>query len=164
MNFGMAIEALKDGFSIARAGWNGKGMFVYLNRGSYDAEPLSGLPGQPAEMDGISTALFDIGDVGTSTRLPNINMRTASGATVTGWLASQTDMLAEDWQTLPVGDAALPKISSQPVPPDVAQLVITGRRVAYDDPDDEDRQAFDQALEAFSSRVPYDDEPELHGD
>lgn len=103
MKFGMALEALKDGFQIARAGWNGKGMFLYLNRGSVDPAPFVGLPGEPAEIEGIPAALFDIGDNGTTTRLPNINMRAATGSTVTGWLASQTDMLAEDWEVLPVG-------------------------------------------------------------
>ena len=37
---------------------------------------------------------------GTITRLPNLNMRAATGSTVTGWLASQTDILAEDWVDL----------------------------------------------------------------
>lgn len=98
MNFGQAIEHLKFGHRVARAGWNGKGMFLFLNPGSFDASQFDGLPGLPAEIDGIPTRLFsEKGDVGTITRLPNINMRAASGATVTGWLASQTDMLAEDW-------------------------------------------------------------------
>lgn len=93
MSFGHAIVALKEGKKVARAGWNGKGMFLWLNNGSI-ATPL--LKGQ--HVDGISnTDLFGVGAEGTVTRLPNINMQSASGATVTGWLASQTDMLADDW-------------------------------------------------------------------
>ncbi len=97
-DFGAAIEALKGGQRVARAGWNGKGMFLFLNRGSAafdDSEP-SRVPA----IDGVPSGLFDNGDAGTVTRLPNINMRSASGSTVTGWLASQTDILAEDWEIL----------------------------------------------------------------
>jgi hypothetical protein len=65
-------------------------MWLWLNKGSY---PM----GEPDGSEGISGQLFDRGDVGTVRRLPNINMRAATGSTVTGWLASQTDMLAEDW-------------------------------------------------------------------
>lgn len=97
--FGAAIEALKQGKRVSREGWNGKGMFVYLNRGSVDDS--DGLPEAPRTIDGVSALLFDLGDRGTVTRLPNINMRSASGSTVTGWLASQTDLLAEDWTVLP---------------------------------------------------------------
>lgn len=94
MNFGQAIEALKSGAIAARAGWNGKNMFIYLNRGSVDGV-VKGLT-----IGGVSTHLFDEGDDGTATRMPNLNMRAADGSTVTGWLASQTDMLAEDWHVL----------------------------------------------------------------
>lgn len=90
MDFGKAIEALKAGNRVARAGWNGKGMFLWLNKGSYAgaSEPL---------ICGVHASLFDDGNLGTVTRMPNINMRAADGSTVIGWLASQTDMLAEDW-------------------------------------------------------------------
>lgn len=101
MNFGQAIEALKEGQSVQRAGWNGKGMFLWLNKGSahghYDNVKPEDVPADRS-IEGISVKLFELGDVGTITRLPNINMRAATGSTVTGWLASQTDMLAEDWQ------------------------------------------------------------------
>lgn len=93
LNFGQALEALKQGHRIARAGWNGKGMFVSLNKGS--SECLS--PGRTETIEGVSETLFELGSTGTVTRLPNLNMRAASGSTVTGWLASQTDLLAEDW-------------------------------------------------------------------
>ncbi len=89
--FGRALAHIKDGRRVARAGWNGKGMWLYLNLGSHDKTEQRPL------IDGVSRSLFTLGDDGTVTRLPNINMRAASGATVTGWLASQTDMLAEDW-------------------------------------------------------------------
>ena len=107
INFGQAVEALKAGQRVARAGWNGKGMFVYLNKGSFDGDLLGFPEGeQPradngSTIDGVRLGLFEAGDKGTVTRLPNINMRSATGATVTGWLASQTDILAEDWEIVP---------------------------------------------------------------
>jgi hypothetical protein len=93
MTFGAALEAVKNGRRIARLGWNGSGVFVYLNEGSDPAPPQD----RARLLGGIPSRLFRCGDVGTIRRLPNLNMRAADGATVTGWLASQTDMLAEDW-------------------------------------------------------------------
>ena len=94
--FSRALEELKKGYAIRRAGWNGKGMFVYLNKGAADF----GNPSNGDVIDGISNELFERGDNGIRTRLPNINMRAASGNVVTGWLASQTDMLADDWEVV----------------------------------------------------------------
>lgn len=95
MNFGKAIEAMKGGHAVARSGWNGKNMLIYLIPGSYDPSVLGE---KPEHIDGIDESLFNFGDAGTVTRLPNINMKSATGSTVTGWLASQSDMLAEDWE------------------------------------------------------------------
>lgn len=99
MNFGAAIEILKAGGLVARQGWNGKKMFLSLNNGSYAA-------GQPhgSLIHGVGNELFETGDEGTVTRMPNINMRAANGETVVGWLASQTDMLAEDWEEVTLLD------------------------------------------------------------
>lgn len=99
ITFGEALCFLKGGARIARAGWNGKGMFIYLNPGSH-AFSEENTPSF-THIDGVKRELFNNGDTGTVTRLPNINMRSATGSTVTGWLASQTDLLAEDWEVLP---------------------------------------------------------------
>lgn len=101
MNFGEAVVSLKEGKKVSREGWNGKKMFIYLNKGSVDFGGIEGTP-KPAKesvtsIEGIAIGLFESGDTGTVTRLPNINMKSALGSTVTGWLASQTDVLAEDW-------------------------------------------------------------------
>ena len=88
MNFGNAIEALKEGKRVARAGWNGKGMFLFLVPGSnfiVNREPLLSIMGEGAEI----------------TYRPHIDMKDAEGKVVP-WLASQTDMLAEDWQIVEV--------------------------------------------------------------
>lgn len=104
MNFGQAIEALKQGKSVARHNWNGKAMVLYLKKGSFDGSCLGFKPNEsiPSDhrsfMEGIPLGLFENGDEGTLTRLPNIQMLNANGNIVDGWLASQTDMLAEDWE------------------------------------------------------------------
>ena len=94
MDFGMALLALKAGQRVARAGWNGRGMFIYLNRGSHDSDNDV----HQELIAGVPRSLFDDGHTGTATRMPNINMLAAGSVTVTGWLASQTDMLASDWE------------------------------------------------------------------
>ncbi len=68
MNFGKALDNLKSGDRIARQGWNGKGMWLALQK-----------PDENSKMS-----------------LPYIYMKTACDNLVP-WLASQTDILAEDW-------------------------------------------------------------------
>ena len=92
MDFGDAIRAMKAGRKVARAGWNGKGMWVAYTPGSTLAKEYA-KEGHAAKhrADGIATAGGEI------TLLPHIDMRAADGSMVIGWLASQTDMLADDW-------------------------------------------------------------------
>lgn len=79
MNFGQAIEALKSGQRVARAGWNGKGMWV-------------------RRVDLYTDSEFRVREIDpcVGTWLPFLAMKTVDGGIVP-WLASQTDMLAEDW-------------------------------------------------------------------
>lgn len=104
LTFGQALELLKKGVCVARKGWNGKGMYIYLNKGAFDHSLLGFDAGEKipenhgSHIDGIGLGLFEAGDKDIITRLPNINMASASKSIVTGWLASQTDMLAEDWE------------------------------------------------------------------
>lgn len=93
MNYGQAIELLKRNHKIARAGWNGKNMFVFLTRGSKPSV-YSGSFG------GVADDLFELGDSGTSVRMPNITLKAADGSTVNGWVASQVDTLADDWEVV----------------------------------------------------------------
>ena len=103
LTFGLAIEALKMGFKVAREGWNGKKMYLYLNKGCFDGDAFGFKPDDKiptnhgSTIDGVRLSLFEHGDKDIVTRLPNIRMVTASGSIVEGWLASQTDILAEDW-------------------------------------------------------------------
>jgi hypothetical protein len=89
MTFGMAIEALKKGYRVARTGWNGRDMWLAYSPGANNlpADKFWAGPNRDyAEQSG-----------GTATVLPCITMKTATGEILMGWLASQTDMLAEDW-------------------------------------------------------------------
>lgn len=88
MTFGMAIEAMKRGKKVARKGWNGKGMYVWLLPGSTITGCKNIADPHLAEIDGKEGCIRFLG---------SIRMRTATGDVLTGWLASQTDMLAEDW-------------------------------------------------------------------
>ena len=86
MNFSEALNQLKQGEMIAREGWNGKDMFLYLVAGStflVNRPPLLGIFEEGKEIN----------------YLPHIDMRTATGQCVP-WLASQTDILAEDWDVV----------------------------------------------------------------
>lgn len=81
--FGYAIDALEDGKKIAREGWNGKGMFLFLVPGSrfvVNRHPLLGIYPPGTEID----------------YRPHIDMKTADGKIVP-WVASQSDVLAKDW-------------------------------------------------------------------
>lgn len=75
MTFGIAVELLKNGFKVAREGWNGKGMFLFLAYGE-DVQSCMGMEEKCTDV---------------------VCMKTAQDTIVFGWLASQTDMLAEDW-------------------------------------------------------------------
>lgn len=86
--FGLAIEALKRGDIVARRGWNGKGMFLWLK------------PATTVKLEWCKDPLLkslDDSNGGEIEALGTICMKTADGNVLTGWLASQTDILSEDW-------------------------------------------------------------------
>lgn len=68
MDFGQALAALKQGSKVARAGWNGQGMWLALQ----------------------------VPDAHSKMGRPYIYMSTVDGSLVP-WVASQTDLLADDW-------------------------------------------------------------------
>lgn len=82
MNFGLAIEAMKKGLKVARSGWNGKGMFLYH-------VPAAAYPPSTE----VAKTAFHGENVPYGAY---IAMKTGQG-NVVPWLASQTDMLADDW-------------------------------------------------------------------
>jgi hypothetical protein len=83
LSFGHAVAALKEGRKVARSGWNGKGMFLFLVPGSrfiVSRAPLLGIYPPGTEIDYHA----------------HVDMKTAQGYVVP-WLASQADILADDW-------------------------------------------------------------------
>lgn len=105
--FGQALESLKRGHLVTRKGWNGKGMFIFMRPAhelhvGFVAKDIKSLPqkvkdyyyqdcvdenGNPIELEKDDTVKFTA----------YICMKAADGSIVNGWLASQTDMLANDW-------------------------------------------------------------------
>lgn len=95
LDFGKAIAALKEGKKVARAGWNGKEMFLWLKpaavvKAEWCKDPL--LKSLAEENGGEIPAL------GTICMFTHDS--TGRKAILTGWLASQSDMLLEDWEIL----------------------------------------------------------------
>lgn len=86
LNFGQALEHLKAGGKVARVGWNGKGMWLALKPGYPDGVPANAAMAKAAGIPEGTTVRFQ----------PYIVMCTVDGSFVP-WLASQTDVLAEDW-------------------------------------------------------------------
>lgn len=83
MNFGLAVEALKQGKKVARSGWNGKEMFVFLVAGSTfkaNRPPLNEIYPEGTEIN----------------YRPHMDLRTADGSIAT-WAPSGSDALADDW-------------------------------------------------------------------
>ncbi len=81
MNFGEALHKLKTGHRVARKGWNGRGVFIELQVPDVNSKMTS--PYIFIDTTGLLTANEDA----PKSRVP--------------WLASQTDMLAEDWIASP---------------------------------------------------------------
>lgn len=91
-SFGDAINFLKAGKKVARKGWNGKGMFLVLCPGSE-------VPADHMRVKPVKKFYQQEGRVSVIIA-PHIDLKAADGTYVTGWLASQTDMLADDWFTV----------------------------------------------------------------
>ena len=103
MTFGEAIEAIKKGYRVSRKGWNGKGMFLFLHErmevkkdDRILASPVNTVQGekQCVYIETINELKEKNGSVKF---VPVICMKAANDEVVVGWLASQTDMLSNDW-------------------------------------------------------------------
>ena len=81
MSFGDALEAMKQGKRVARKGWNGKDMYVFL---AFEPDFVT-----DADISPFDQLEVEVGDM--------LVMKTAQNTFQPGWLASQADMLAEDW-------------------------------------------------------------------
>lgn len=86
MDFSQALLHIKNGGRVARSGWNGKGMFVFLVTGStftVNRPPLLGIYPEGTQISYRG----------------HIDMKTADGSVVP-WVASQADLLADDWEVV----------------------------------------------------------------
>ena len=100
MTFGMALDILKSGGRVARLGWNGKGMWLSLSG------PLEGRRIGNESFWSSNNARYAAEQPDCAALvLPCITMKTVDSSgregILMGWLASQTDMLAEDWVVIP---------------------------------------------------------------
>lgn len=87
MDFGDALRALKEGASVTRAGWNGKGMYVVHQQGYPDGIPINANTAAATGLAEGTVCVFR----------PYLMMRTVDGSFVP-WVISQTDALADDWE------------------------------------------------------------------
>jgi hypothetical protein len=112
LTFGQAIELVKEGKLISRKGWNGRNMFIFMRPADYLSvnmivHQVKSLPqavknyfarktdpDAPDRLDGESKIWFT----------PYLCMKAADGSIVNGWLASQTDMLSNDWMETDVNE------------------------------------------------------------
>lgn len=88
MDFGWALRLMKQGGRVARHGWNGKGMYLWMLPAATVKAEWCREPHLKAKAEANGGEIECLG---------SIRMMTADGKVLTGWLASQTDMLAEDW-------------------------------------------------------------------
>ena len=84
--FEWALGCLKRGARVCRAGWNGKGMWIVLQKAYPEGIPINKNTAEATKLPEGEVHKF----------LPYIMMKTVDGSFVP-WLASQTDLLAEDW-------------------------------------------------------------------
>lgn len=89
-DFGTALARLRAGERVTRTGWNGRDMYVTLQAGYPDGIPINDNTARATGLPAGTVCVFR----------PYLLMRTADGSFVP-WLASQTDILAQDWTTAP---------------------------------------------------------------
>ena len=113
LTFGQALERLKAGQLVARAGWNGKGMFIFMRPADeletgFLIDKVKSLPQSVKDFfakivnSGINEETQEHLSKNAVKFSAYLCMKAADGTIVNGWLASQTDMLAEDWQEVTV--------------------------------------------------------------
>jgi hypothetical protein len=106
LNFCDALRAIKSGKRVQRTGWNGKGLYAFLQPGSVHGPYLGhsfqmameSAPTDVETIDGVSVSLFDTNAAEhTAMRYPQLCLSFPTG-TFGAWAPSQTDMLASDWK------------------------------------------------------------------
>jgi hypothetical protein len=90
MKFGEALDLCREGALIYRTGWNGKNQFVYWQDGSAVAVPdlRAAAVREWAQDEGLMAVEI----------MGHLDIKTTVGVIQCGWLASQGDMQADDWE------------------------------------------------------------------
>jgi hypothetical protein len=112
LSFGKAIEALKNGERVQRKGWNGKGLFVFMQvPASIQIPIVPQMQSLPQSVKDVFKQRIDA-ETKNGTMMPNINSKAVSirysnqlalvniDNEISGWSPSSTDTLAEDWTIL----------------------------------------------------------------
>lgn len=105
LNFGQAIEAVKKGELVAREGWNGKGMFIFQRPfDNIDISIIPNIKSLPNKVKDYFVKNYAHGTTHYESGSPiqvhfkeYLCMVDPLGNVINGWLASQTDLLEEDW-------------------------------------------------------------------
>jgi hypothetical protein len=92
MNIGEAVQALKHGKRVARAGWNDKGMWLAYSPG------VAALPAE--NFWAPPNAEYAENNGGSARVLPCITLKNATGEIQMGWNASTPDLFADDWEVI----------------------------------------------------------------
>jgi len=95
LNFGDAIKALKEGKKVTRKGWNDKGMFLWI-------KPVTTIKSDWVKDPMLKDLVDENGGeiLGLATICMFTHDLTGRKTILTGWFASQTDMLSEDWMII----------------------------------------------------------------
>lgn len=89
---GWAVKEMQDGNKVRRSGWNGKGMWLALSGLDGTRDVSADKFWSPANRE------YAEAQGGSAKVLPCVTMKTATGEILMGWLCSQTDLLAADWE------------------------------------------------------------------
>lgn len=101
MKFGEVLESVKEGKLAARKGWNGKGMFIFMRpadtlTADFIVNKVKSLP------DALKRWVSEHHNENDEIKFgAYLCLKAADGSIANGWLPSQTDMQAEDWEILP---------------------------------------------------------------
>lgn len=109
LSFGQAVELLKEGKLVQRAGWNGKEMFIFMRPEDniFSDIVINQVKSIPQAVKDYFKASVIAPDTPQIKFTAYLCMKAADGSIVNGWLASQTDMLATDWvEVQPVFNAS----------------------------------------------------------
>ncbi len=90
LDFGGALEYLRQGLRLSRSGWNGKGQYIYMTNGSNVT--YRHLKENKRKMIRNSFDEDDLVEI-----MPHIDMKNAQNQIIIGWAPTQTDMLSNDW-------------------------------------------------------------------